>query len=109
MTALHDAFRLAAEIIAAEQPAEHEIDELARGAAGFIETEVRRLMAEKMDRAEAIARRNRELEPWVRENPEIVAKIEQRLKVADATRQCRVAAAEKPIQPAEKPGIRYRM
>ncbi len=41
---------------------------------------VRNLMAEKMERAEGVARRNRELEPWVRENPEIVAKVEERLK-----------------------------
>ena len=47
MTALHDALRIAARVIAERQPMEHEIDELARGAAGLIENEVRRLMAEK--------------------------------------------------------------
>lgn len=44
---------------------------------------VRNLMAEKMERAEAVARRNRELEPWVREHPEIVAKVEERLRNAN--------------------------
>lgn len=34
------------------------------------------------EQAEAIAHRNRELESWVRANPAIVAKIEQRLKHA---------------------------
>jgi hypothetical protein len=47
VTALHDAFRLAARIIAERQPMEHEIEELARGAAGFIDAEVRFLMRQK--------------------------------------------------------------
>jgi hypothetical protein len=46
-TALHMAYRLAARLIAENQPMEHEIDELARGAAGFIDREVRKLMAQK--------------------------------------------------------------
>jgi hypothetical protein len=41
---------------------------------------VRRLMFTKMERAEVAVRRNGELEQWVKENPEIVVKVEQRLK-----------------------------
>jgi hypothetical protein len=41
---------------------------------------IRKLMTAKMVRAETIAHRNRELEPWLKEHPEIVAKVEQRLK-----------------------------
>jgi hypothetical protein len=42
----------------------------------------RDLMAEKMERAEAAAARNRELEPWVKEHPEIVARVKQRIRAA---------------------------
>ena len=41
---------------------------------------VRRLMFAKMERAEVAVRCNRELEEWVKDNPDIVAKVEQRLK-----------------------------
>lgn len=41
---------------------------------------VRRLMFTKMERAEVAVRRNGELEQWVSENPDITAKVEQRLK-----------------------------
>ena len=41
---------------------------------------VRRLMFTKMERAEVAMRCNRELEQWVKENPDIVVKVEQRLK-----------------------------
>jgi phage-related minor tail protein len=41
---------------------------------------VRRLMFAKMERAEVAVRCNRELEQWVSENPDITAKVEQRLK-----------------------------
>jgi hypothetical protein len=41
---------------------------------------VRRLMFTKMERAEVAVRCNRELEQWVKDNPDIVAKVEQRLK-----------------------------
>jgi len=41
---------------------------------------VRRLMSTKMERAEIALRCNRELEQWVKENPDIVGKVEQRLK-----------------------------
>lgn len=41
---------------------------------------VRRLMFMKMERAEVAVRRNRELEQWVSENPDIAAKVEQRLR-----------------------------
>jgi polyhydroxyalkanoate synthesis regulator protein len=41
---------------------------------------VRRLMSTNMRRAEVAVRRNGELEQWVKENPDIVVKVEQRLK-----------------------------
>jgi multidrug efflux pump subunit AcrA (membrane-fusion protein) len=41
---------------------------------------VRELMLARMERAEVTVRRNRELEQWVNENPDIVAKVEQRVK-----------------------------
>lgn len=42
---------------------------------------VRRLMSEKIGRPETVMRRNHELEQWVSENPEIVSKVEERLKI----------------------------
>jgi hypothetical protein len=48
---------------------------------------VRKLMLARMERAEVTVRRNRELEQWVNENPDIVAKVEQRLRnLADENR-----------------------
>ena len=41
---------------------------------------VRRLMFTKMERAEVAVRCNGELEQWVKENPDIVVKVEQRLR-----------------------------
>lgn len=58
---------------------------------------VRKLMAEKMERAESIANRNRELEPWVREHPEIIPKVEQRL-----TNLAKARDIESGIRHAEK-------
>ena len=48
---------------------------------------VEKLMAGKMERAEAIAARNRELEPWIKEHPEIVERVEQRMRLLMAERQ----------------------
>jgi hypothetical protein len=45
---------------------------------------VRELMLARMERAEVTVRRNRELEQWVNENPDIVAKVEQRVKTTVA-------------------------
>lgn len=45
---------------------------------------IRKLMFAKMERAETADARNRELGPWVKENPSIVSKVEQRLKTAVA-------------------------
>jgi hypothetical protein len=71
---------------------------------------VRNLMAEKMERAEAVAGRNRELEPWVRENPEIVAKVEERfIHLAAENRErasIRAARSESIRQGVREPGIR---
>jgi hypothetical protein len=41
---------------------------------------IRRLMFTKMERAEVAVRRNSELEQWVKENPDIVVKVEHRLR-----------------------------
>jgi hypothetical protein len=41
---------------------------------------VRRMMLARMARAETADRRNRELEQWVNENPDITAKVEERVK-----------------------------
>ena len=44
---------------------------------------VRRMMSEKIGRPETVARRNHELEQWVNENPEMVSKVEERLKILE--------------------------
>jgi len=41
---------------------------------------VRRMMLARMARAETADRRNRELQQWVKENPDITAKVDQRVK-----------------------------
>jgi hypothetical protein len=41
---------------------------------------VRKLMLARMERAEVTVRRNRELEQWVSENPDILAKVEERIR-----------------------------
>ncbi len=73
---------------------------------------VQRQMRARMARenAEMVVRRNRELEQWVNENPEIVAKVEARFKneaVANRERQSiKVAKAEAERQGMRSPGIR---
>lgn len=69
---------------------------------------VQKLMAEEMGRAETVARRNRELEPWVRENPEIVAKVEERIKIVSAKSEKRASIVSVNPEPATRnsPGIR---
>jgi hypothetical protein len=42
--------------------------------------QVRKLMLVRMERAEGAARRDREVKQWLDENPDIVAKVEQRIK-----------------------------
>jgi hypothetical protein len=51
---------------------------------------IRKLMLAKMERAESAVGRNRELEPWVKENPDIIAKVEQRVKTTVAENRQRV-------------------
>lgn len=51
---------------------------------------IRKLMFAKMERAETAVARNRELGPWVKENPAIVEKVEQRVKDAVAGNRQRV-------------------
>lgn len=53
---------------------------------------VRRMMSEKIGQAETVVRRNRELEQWVSENPEIVSKVEERLKILPADNRQQEAA-----------------
>lgn len=71
---------------------------------------VRRLMSEKIGRGETVVRRNRELERWVGENPEIVAKVEQRLKnLAGDNRQratVKLSETETLRQSVRAPGMR---
>lgn len=45
---------------------------------------IRKLMFVKMERAETALARNCEIEQWVKENPSIVAKVEQRIKNVSA-------------------------
>lgn len=71
---------------------------------------VRRLMSEKIGRGETVVRRNRELERWVSENPEIVSKVEERIKIlADDNRQratVKTAQTETENQTIRAPGMR---
>jgi hypothetical protein len=49
---------------------------------------VRRMMSEEIGRTETVARRNHELEQWVNENPEMLSKVEEGVKIlADENRQ----------------------
>ena len=70
---------------------------------------VRELMLARMERAEVTVRRNRELEQWVNENPDIVAKVEQRIKNAPMENRQRadnVARTKAQRQSIQSPGIR---
>jgi hypothetical protein len=71
---------------------------------------VRHLMIAKMERGEVAARRNRELMPWVNENPDIIARVEQRLKnLAGENRKratVKIAKAEMLNQSVRAPGMR---
>jgi hypothetical protein len=71
---------------------------------------VRRMMSEKIGRAETVVRRNHELEQWVSENPEILSKVEERLKIlADENRQratVKIAQTETLRQSVRGPSMR---
>ena len=71
---------------------------------------VRRMMSEKIGRPETVARRNHELEQWVNENPEMVSKVEERLKIlADENRQratVKIAQTETLRQSVRRPSMR---
>ena len=71
---------------------------------------IRRLMSAKMGRAETVLRRNGQLEQWVTENPDIVAKVEQRIKnLAGENRQrttVKIAEEETLKQNVRAPGMR---
>jgi len=71
----------------AENPALHEHYN-AMSKEELVQMQLRARMAQ--ENAEMVVRRNRELEQWVNENPEIVAKVEARFKneaVANRERQ----------------------
>jgi hypothetical protein len=71
---------------------------------------VRRLMFTKMERAQVAVRRNGELEQWVKEHPDIVVKVEQRLKnLAGENREraaVKIANAETVNHGMRGPGMR---
>lgn len=71
---------------------------------------VRQLLSEKLGRAENVVRRNYELEQWVNENPEIVSKVEERLKIlVDDNRQraaVKITQTETVNQSIRAPGMR---
>jgi hypothetical protein len=71
---------------------------------------VRRMMSEKIGRPETVARRDHELEQWVNENPEMVSKVEERLKIlADENRQratVKIAQTETLRQSVRGPSVR---
>jgi hypothetical protein len=55
-----------------------------------------------MERAEVTVRRNRELEQWVNENPDIVAKVEERLKNLAGENRCRAAVKIAKTEPVNR-------
>jgi hypothetical protein len=63
---------------------------------------VRELMLARMERAEVTVRRNRELEQWVNENPDIVAKVEERLKNLAGENRCRAAVKIAKTEPVNR-------
>jgi hypothetical protein len=66
---------------------------------------VRKLMLARMERAEVTVRRNRELEQWVSENPDVTAKVEQRLKNFAGENRHRAAVKIAKTEPVNQ-GIR---
>ena len=71
---------------------------------------VRLMMSEKIGRTETVARRNHQLEEWVSENPEIVSKVEKRLKIVAEDNRRRAAVkitqTETVNQSIRAPGMR---
>jgi hypothetical protein len=89
----------------AENPALHEYYN-AMTKEELIEKFMRARMAQ--ENAEMVVRRNRQLEQWVNENPEIVAKVEARLKILanDNRQRATVKIAETLKQGLRSPGLR---
>ena len=74
----------------------------------LVQRQMRTRMAQ--ENAEMVVRRNRELEQWIKENPEIVAKVEARFKNVAAEKRERpainVAQRAAAIKQTERYGIR---
>ena len=74
----------------------------------LVQRQMRTRMAQ--ENAEMVVRRNRELEQWIKENPEIVAKVEARFKNVAAENRERpainVAQRAAAIKQTERYGIR---
>jgi uncharacterized membrane-anchored protein YjiN (DUF445 family) len=68
---------------------------------------IRKLMIEKMERVESVTRRNRVLEQWASENPEIIDKVAQRVKKLAAEERPRFAITQsvKPERPGPRMGL----
>lgn len=66
---------------------------------------VRRMMRARLACAETAESRQRELEQWVKENPEVVAKVDERVKATASRIRPRVAISAAPTQ-AAKQGVR---
>lgn len=66
---------------------------------------VRRMMLARMARAETAERRNRELQQWVKENPDITAKVDERVKATVPRIRSRAAVNAVQTQAANQ-GVR---
>lgn len=63
---------------------------------------VRRMMLARMARTEIVANRNGVLEQWVKENPEVVEKVEQRINRLAADTRPRVGISPTRIEPVKQ-------
>lgn len=63
---------------------------------------VRRMMLARMARAETATHRDRVLEQWVKENPEIVEKVEQRVNKLAAYRRSRIGLTPAKVEPVKQ-------
>lgn len=66
---------------------------------------VRRMMLARMARAETSERRQRELQQWVKENPDIPAKVDERVKATVPRIRSRAAVSAVQTQAANQ-GVR---
>jgi hypothetical protein len=70
---------------------------------------LRRVMAERMESQESANLRNREIEPWVKEHPEIVEKVAQRVKTEATEKLRHIEQVKRVIGEARNHGLRLRM